>query len=369
MPSEYLALLLLMDAQTRAALITGLLTFFGVVLTGIATLFAIYLKDFVIANSIRADDEVRTQQRAVFNYVDPLLSSATRLFYRLDEIFSAEGRGIYLSNKAVDTDYNKYKQESTLYRLASVLGWIRAIRKELSYLRINDQKIFDEVQQVLDEFETALADGSAAEIDRLIFLNKIWHLHLDPKSLSFTRLAVELDELVDACKPTNLEQFVEPNTCQQIANFLASKKSNYQLVINDPVPADRIWPTESLLYRDWQEMIGEKMIQPAENSTRRFDVADFGAFKKLATEHTEFEYLKNLVDKINFESETDCRPKQLWRCYQATADLVHVFVKLAEKDPWQRERTKKLLRLVFKAKGKRITDAYIRAKNRIRVPV
>ena len=74
------------------------------------------------------------QKRGIYEkYAQPLAADAVNLLWRLDEILFKQ-RAQYLAEDAPPTPFNDYKLISTCYRLGAVLGWIRAIRLEQSYL-------------------------------------------------------------------------------------------------------------------------------------------------------------------------------------------------------------------------------------------
>lgn len=97
------------------------------IVAAVATLVGILLKDFVI----RLWEERRHTRESVLSiyrsYADPLTSAATHLLWRLDEIFYKES--YYLKPEGAPTEFERYKQISTLYRLASLLGWIQHIEE------------------------------------------------------------------------------------------------------------------------------------------------------------------------------------------------------------------------------------------------
>ena len=66
-------------------------------------------------------------------YAQPLAADAVNLLWRLDEILFKQ-RAQYLALEAPATPFNEYKLISTCYRIGAVVGWIRAIRLEQSYL-------------------------------------------------------------------------------------------------------------------------------------------------------------------------------------------------------------------------------------------
>lgn len=160
------------------------------------TLIGILIKDLLIAYLQERKKSEKDSQAVFRKYADPLSSAATSLLWRLNEVFSTEGRGAYLKGDAPPNTYNSYKKLSTLYRLASLIAWIRALRRELSYLRVQDKKGFQSVQKSLDDLEAALADGPQMELERLELLARLWILQLPTNNSEKQALAVELEHSV-----------------------------------------------------------------------------------------------------------------------------------------------------------------------------
>jgi len=78
--------------------------------------------------------EVAEARDVVRLYADPLLRSAKSLNYRLQEVLEQKGRATFLLPHTPQSEFGVYKRISTLYRLAALLAWICAYRKERSYL-------------------------------------------------------------------------------------------------------------------------------------------------------------------------------------------------------------------------------------------
>jgi hypothetical protein len=102
-----------------AALTSGFLGFLGV-------LGAVVLRDFWAAPWLEVRRENRERKRAAFSvyrsYVDPLAAATTSVFWRLHEAFYEPGRAAYLKFPEPVTEFQRYKKESTVYRLAALFG-------------------------------------------------------------------------------------------------------------------------------------------------------------------------------------------------------------------------------------------------------
>ena len=110
------------DQEVLSALI-GTAT--GVVLAIISSL--------VIPLVLKRQEKVEQRRSVHEKYAQPLAADAVNLLWRLDEILF-KGRAQYLHEDAPPTAFNVYKRISTCYRVAAVLGWVRAIELEQSYL-------------------------------------------------------------------------------------------------------------------------------------------------------------------------------------------------------------------------------------------
>jgi len=107
-------------------------------LIGLAgTLFGILCRDLYLFNRKRKQDledrqyqERRANQDVMWHYAAPLFRAVESLVYRLKEIVE-ERPAVYLLVDYPQTAHSDYKKTSTLYRLAALLGWIRAYRKRL----------------------------------------------------------------------------------------------------------------------------------------------------------------------------------------------------------------------------------------------
>jgi hypothetical protein len=108
-------------------------------------------------------DKQRAYQDAVWNYAAPLLRAVESLMYRLQEIVD-QGPAIYFLPESPKSIYSDYKRISTLYRLAAILGWVRAYRKERSYLDPTKDTSSSEIEKLIGDLERALADGQEVEL-------------------------------------------------------------------------------------------------------------------------------------------------------------------------------------------------------------
>jgi hypothetical protein len=226
-------------------------------------------------------------------YADPLRDAALSLKYRLSEILSEAFRAKFLLSEAPQTPYTRYKFVSTLYRMAAVLGWIRAYRRERSYLDPLSQASDDAFEEAVNNFQSKLADGPHVEITRAKELISIWvkgtQVPVSSDALSRIALAVEseLDKILgqsEAVRTSILEASKEEqlslcSNCRKIIELELGTE------IPDGLRDSRLQEaiailgiTEAWIFRDWQQAIGDFMLQDLREAARRFDVIGFRDF-------------------------------------------------------------------------------------------
>jgi hypothetical protein len=194
---------------------------------------------------------------------------------------------------------------------------------------------------MIDEFQRALADGPDVEMFRLRQVCNIWNIDLAELSeRGCEDLAAKFEVALYQLAGDSLsedKQF-DPamsaedrlRMCSGLSAFLASKLKRKE--ITDPVlreTAQRITDSlsyrEALIYRDWQDAIGDAMIEKDEASTRRYRVIGFEAFEELLKHDSPWiKTLGRSVDDIDFErrDQNDFRHPQLKKLAGAVAGIV-----------------------------------------------
>jgi hypothetical protein len=322
-------------------------------ITALFTLAAILFKDYLL----KRIDEVRSDRKseaAIYRlYSNPLVTSTVSLLHRLNEILFVEHRPVYLtkehqvgSKQGLGRSYVSYKKFSTIYRLAAVLGWIRACRREFSYLRIADPESTQLVDDAIVSFEKALADGGWVEQERVHRLYELWQLD-NSKPLVETEdiehLGTKVNnvfwEILEATNmekkdSSSLEREIKIRLCRMTADCITSYlKTN---PITDAA-LDRTWEEalniitmrEAWIYRDWQSAIGDVMTRRSQADERHFEVIGYGEFELFLTNGTEaeklaIERLLSIVDglDLSIEDRFDCRPRQLRSVAKSTAEII-----------------------------------------------
>jgi hypothetical protein len=318
-------------------------------ITSVFTIMGIALKDYVFKTLEEQRTERRTRNAIYERYSNPLLHSTISLMNRLNEILFEKHRPVYLMGEGINQNpnpggsYRAYKKLSSIYRLAVVLGWIRACRREFSYLRVADPGDAFGVDEAIGNLEDALADGQWVEQERVKRLCELWHLcqAAQIEKLDFSELGVRVDNVVwdhlEQAKVDDVSLLNEASRltlCKNVAGCLSSHLNTNTVT---EASLDRTWPDamnvigvrEAWLYRDWQSAIGDVMIQPSHSDSRKFEVIGFGDFEQIVLEGSRtqtlaFTRLLNVFDDLNLtiEDRFDARPRQLRGIAKASAKLV-----------------------------------------------
>jgi hypothetical protein len=282
------------------------------------------------------------------SYADPLTSAATHLLWRLNEIFYKES--YYLKPEGEPTEFERYKQISTLYRLASLSGWIQAYRRELAFLPEAAPGKLRPLRDAITEFQMALADGSHVELQRLESLSALWELTLPPDKQVKARVANALEKVLKRLLHSagvgiakDLSETTQHALCLKARDILASELRSAP--ISDAVLEETkaraiqslsIW--ESWLYRDFQAGIGDLMIQESPSKVRRFDVVGYRSFEAMmykgsAEERRWLQRLTNTIENLDISSADrfDARVEFLRNTLRATAQLVQVLAAIEKR--------------------------------------
>jgi len=338
-------------AATRASWI-GAPEIIAAAITAAFTLIMFVLKDLALKRIEESRADRRAEIAIYERYSNPLVTAAISLLYRLNEILYKEHRPIYLQKRAslvsregLHKSYLHYKRLSTVYRLASVLGWIRACRREYSYLRVAEPVKAQEVDKAIHSFEIALADGPWVEQERVIRLCELWQLDSRPLRANdgLELLGVKVNNLLwdvleesDCAKEeaTNVSDEVKRRLCRSTAECVTTFLSTNAV---SEASIDRTWPDafniitmrEAWLYRDWQSAIGDVMTRKSELGARNFEVIGYGDFEQFGS--SEGQEQKRALHRLlavfdgldlSIQDRFDARPRQLRAVAKATAELV-----------------------------------------------
>lgn len=147
------------------------LAVFGSLVTASGTLIGLVLKEHFFARSFELWKAKRTLEGLFQKYRDPLLLAADELSIRLKEVCDGYGAE-YLSSSlleeipsrmevvwASDSYYQRYKLESTVYRLCALFGWFELYRQEVVFLRSTRAKHNRRLEAAISAIREVIADG------------------------------------------------------------------------------------------------------------------------------------------------------------------------------------------------------------------
>ena len=293
--------------------------------------------------------EIRKERRAVLRgevevykqYLAPLCDACEKIVWRSKEIF-VDQRHAFLKTSTLPLGFNGYKRTSTLYRIATLIGWIRGMDRELSSLPRRNPAKSPSIAKEVNAFRKALAEGTPVEDERLARLCALWSLDISGLSVSSRaklamRVEVKAHELTglsaaeDLAAAASLNAVKKRKLCVQLAEFIAG-----ELKVVAPEPGlieanvaealDSLAFREALIYRDWQDALGDAMIELDEDSPRRFRIIGYAAFEDMIDKKATpwMRVLAASIDDIDLETvdPKDFRSQQLQRLAGASAAIL-----------------------------------------------
>ncbi len=330
----------LLTDQPKATVIGA---FIGALITLIVAVFTIFVKDYLIPLTTEKRLQKYKRLESFKGYANPLILSAISFLYRTKEIF---GSGDFLLSTTPKNVYNQYKYLSTIYRLCVLLGWIRAIKIELSHIEVKNTKEFHKIEESLFDFERSLADGDHIELLRLENLCKIWQIdypNIPDKTKKYLGTQVEIlidtatfsekietpDKLKNPSK-LKLATFVSELICNTINSQKISQDSLKKNLDEAIKEMSRI---ECWIYRDWQSAIGDLMIKQNNlGLTRKYDVLSYLEFENLCFDGdaNSKKWLRRVEElfidlNVKVDDRFDARKLQLKNTYNSVIGLIETF--------------------------------------------
>lgn len=315
-----------------------------------AALATPFLKDLLIQRISDKRSKSETQREIYRNYTAPLAASCEKLVWRFAEIF-IDNRHQFLKTATLPLVFNEYKRKSTLYRIASLLGWIRAIHLELNALPRGASGFFTPVSDAIGKVQSALADGPHVEMHRLEQMCHLWRLPLDAipesqkKSLA-TTFEIKLYSLAgdtlkhDSEHLKKLQDHEKLQICQQLSLYLCNELR--RAPISDAIVAETLNQAitalsyrEALIYRDWQDAIGDAMLELDPDSIRRFKIIGYERFEQVLNgDSVWIEVFRDSINDIDFDAidPNDFRAKQLRDLAQGVAEIITSLAETEERD-------------------------------------
>jgi hypothetical protein len=250
---------------------------------------------------IRESDALRV-------YLQPLLESCEALNSRLCKVLNQKGSADFLKeNGSPKSELAIYMKASTVYKLANLLGCIRAYEKARPLFKLNDAAI-REIRLGIKDVQNALENGAPA---RRLLLEELLRLWVPGNNANETTKA-EIAESVDNLRSSMLCREDKKNAkdlsaegrkelCKEAAKIISSKLAAHipDGVILDQLGAaiDFFSMTQVWIYEDWQQAIGDAVLIPLGGA--RSEVMGYLRFESL------------LLDELDNKDEAN-KEKQKW---------------------------------------------------------
>ncbi len=317
----------------------------GAAIGAVVALVSILLKDWIFQLFSENRKKKKERSEAFKKYATPIIISSVSLAFRIKEIF--EDRGHFLLDSTPKDSFNAYKYISTLYRLTSLLGWIRASKKEISFVEVKRKK-FKSIESALNRFENSLADGTHIEVSRVEYLCKELDLNyncLDESAKK--RLGIEIEHIFrkyifdnQVQLPNKLSDEKQIELLKQISDCICSKTKNAEIetdIIKEKqkTAIKEISRIENWIYRDWQFAIGDMMISKIENAHRKYDIIGYNEFECLYDAKPEpqkkwIERTDGLFKNLNVfvDDRFDARVVQLKNIYSSILNIIETYVEI-----------------------------------------
>ncbi|MDW3648322.1 MAG: hypothetical protein R8P61_14730 [Bacteroidia bacterium] len=328
--------------------------FVTAILTAVGTLALFLLKERIDRNKERKSQE---QERLSYfkAYTDPLRDYCYSLQKRLYDIFKYKAR--FVDQTVQHDEFQNYQYISTLYRFCAVLGWIRAVNRELAGVELGNAENYKNLKQALKKFEKALTNKEV-DSSRLEYLAIKWGLDISSLQADAQKLKSfcnELDQalwqeliLVNQAKKQKEGEMITSDSLQslskkdqlsvlrsianKICKEIGQEEVEMQLIEDTREYASFVLARkEAWIYSNWQQAIGDMMLSPSDgsNPNRRFEVMGFRAFESLYLKHEKEDHedsrwikrvdalFRNLKVRSISNSPTDARIpvlKELCEC-------------------------------------------------------
>lgn len=308
-------------------------------LIGASTAIVLPMIKEIVVHFVKHDHAQKARIKSLTErYTHPLGMSAVSMFYRLHEMIELK-RFDYLDETTRTNDFNNYKYISSIYRLASLIGWIRALELESSHLIQDGNSKRERIIAVVSDFKKALADGPHAEVDIIQNLGKLWNIHLPKDENDLHRIANKCDQVRNFTLTNESVKGIKPDDSTEAIKLVMQTlcSANNSEMISDEILSETcarainiLTPKQCWIYRDWQNAIGDEMLVKAQTPIRDFDVIGYGAFEKLYKKNNIWvKRTERVFSNVNFDiKQNDYRPDQLTTILKETAKL------LIEIDKW-----------------------------------
>jgi hypothetical protein len=325
-----------LDLKLQVAVVAGAVTIAAGLITAISTAVNVWLKSWLDDRAqAKADRAVRRETYR--KYADPLTSAAESLFWRLHEIYETD-RGDYLHSGRGLTRYEKHKASSTRYRIAALLGWMVALRRELVLSNAQPDTTVGAMRDALKGVQTSLAEGAHIESSSAQALANVWGI----SDLDVNRAGWDINSTVKRVLHDRGALAVgelTPEESEDLLRRIALDVEKHSNVLISPAAIEEhrevtlraVSTREAWLYRDWQDAIGDWMLLKGDG-VRRFDVKGYRAFadaERIRSDDDEEWLIRlgELTDELDIRDDewADARIAQLRGVYRAVAQLLVSF--------------------------------------------
>lgn len=285
----------------------------------------------------KKNDRKREDYNIYKSYSKPIIAATESLAWRLREVLMFNGA--YLLPDAPVNGFFKYKFDSTSYRLCSLLGWVRAVQKEHSYIEGITHSQNPKIRNAIGCFQKVLADGSHVEVSILEELCKLYGLEeREIQDNIRQKLGVEIERIVFIFIPdqvkkniSNLNQEQKLEMTTSIMDLISDQthqqrvdkeviKSKLEIAV-DEIAREFCW-----IYRDWQNAIGDEMTIKIEGGKRYYDIIGFSEYMKKRIDNEWLGKVDNLFANldVSIDNRFDTRVSQVKRIYISLVELISV---------------------------------------------
>ena len=294
----------------------------------LSALAVVLIKDVIVPQLNQKRSHKERMRSLSERYSLPVAMCAVSLFYRLREMI-VYTRYDYLHKEQRTNSFNDYKYKSTVYRLASLIGWMQAIKVEHSNLLQIDAANNTQISEIFSPFEGALADGPHVENDILCQLSHLWSIDLSNVKNDIKNIANKADQIRNKFFNENKpDGGLDPTAIREIADYICESTNQAQItdiIIGNTIDQaiNILTPVQRWIYRDWQSAIGELMIKQVTGGIRRFDIIGYAEFEEMIGKNKWIMRLEEVLDGVNFEIKcNDYRVNQLTSILRETSLLI-----------------------------------------------
>lgn len=141
-----------------APLLASSAALWAAVIGASSALLVSFLKDYLFERMKERRVRLQSEADVYRQYLAPVCESCEKIVWRSKEIF-IDKRHAFLKTSTLPLDFNAYKRVSTLYRIATLIGWLRGMNLELRALPRGKASFATPISRQIAAFQKALADG------------------------------------------------------------------------------------------------------------------------------------------------------------------------------------------------------------------